>query len=558
MWAQLIGIVLGMCLLPRAWCERGRSVPRWLRRAILPISRIAQRPWLAVTIVGLASLGLSALLSSLNRQPLFYHDEFTYQLAAETFAAGRLTNPAHPHAAHFEVPHVLQHPTYSSKFPPAQGLWMAAGLRLANDSLVGIWLSTACAAAALCWLFYAAVPRRIAFLAGLACGLHAVLHVTWGQSYCGGAVALMGGALTYGATLRLLQKPAYWHGLPLGCGVLLLANSRPLEGALAAIPAAVACLWAGRVSVREHRFAHFVKACLISVMILGFGGWGMAVHNQAVTGSPWVMPYQLHHATYASSPIFLFQQAWKQKQIDDPLVDRFFRDDAQLSWYAQQNRSRWLVDRTVLFIIYTSTFCLIVGGLLLLHLPWLHSRLAWNFLLPALVFCAIGSAQTTWFHLHYLAPIVPAGALVLVLIAAQLWSGNVTHRRRLLILACALICSTLYLPALWPRLRFEQWANYRARLQANLEAKPGQHLVLIHYSQDHHTFEEWAYNGPEIDHQKVIWAKARSPAENRALLNYFAGRTIWRLEPRGNQRPRFEPYPDTAVTKPVPPLRNNS
>ena len=81
---------------------------------------------------------------------------------------------------------------------------------------------------------------------------------------------------------------------------------------------------------------------------------------------------------------------------------------------------------------------------------------------------------------------------------------------------------------------------------------------MIHYSQDHHTFEEWAYNGPAIDHQKVIWAKARSPAENRALLNYFAGRTIWRLEPRGNQRPRFEPYPDTAVTKPVPPLRNNS
>ncbi|HYA31059.1 MAG TPA: hypothetical protein VEI95_19735, partial [Acidobacteriota bacterium] len=198
------------------------------------------------------------------------HDEFSYLLAADTFAHGKLTNPTHPMWIHFETMHVIHVPSYASKFMPAQGAILALGQVLGGHPIVGAWLSMAFMCAAICWMLHACVPRRWALLGGVLTIIHPIIGVGgyWAQSYWGGAVAATGGALLLGGARRLLREPRVPFAVAVGIGLSILANSRPYEGLVLSLPVAIAML-IGLAGKHRFNLGLVVRRVLLPLGFIG-------------------------------------------------------------------------------------------------------------------------------------------------------------------------------------------------------------------------------------------------------------------------------------------------
>ncbi|MFL6464668.1 MAG: hypothetical protein ACJ73N_09705, partial [Bryobacteraceae bacterium] len=109
-----LGLTL-LCLilafaLPRLWNG-------WFSRVEQSLRAIARHRWLCAVLAGLFPIGLRLLLvPSYGAPSPFIHDEFAYLLQADTFASGRVTNPAPPLPQFFASVYILVDPTYSAEY----------------------------------------------------------------------------------------------------------------------------------------------------------------------------------------------------------------------------------------------------------------------------------------------------------------------------------------------------------------------------------------------------------------------------------------------------------
>jgi hypothetical protein len=531
---------------------------------------VTRRDAFPVLLTGVLSF-LIAIASARIRgmPPPRVHDEFSYLLAADTFAQGRLTNPTHPLWRHFESFHIIQRPTYASKYPPGQGLILAAGQVAFGSPAVGVWMSTALACAAIVWMLEGWVPRRWALVGGLLAALHPLI-LTWNRCYWGGAVAACGGALVLGAVGRPARRPRAGAGIAMGSGMTILAISRPYEGLVLTILAVVTLLVRTARRVGPPVPVLLRRVAAPALVILAPAVVGIAHYNDRVTGRIDRMPYMVHEQTYAVVPIFAWQPlrsepSYQHREIQEfhtrLLVGRYERLRTPEGFLGGcLSKLRLLASNTfpavgVLMMFITiepsdplfRSFVWSHIPILILQLPLLictYLLLGTGMRLPTVLLLAFSAAlmPSVWTSEQYASP---ALALVLLLTLQsmrhmQRWKlGNLRVGATLSWIAVAMYV-VWGLPSFSHQSKagdsFDDWPLARsmadrAQIQSRLSEVEGGHLVIVRYAPGHNLHAEWVYNAADIDGSKVVWAREMDAAANRELLAYFRDRRAWLLLP---------------------------
>ncbi len=454
-------------------------------------------------------------------------DEFSYLLAADTFAHGRLTNPTPPAADTLQSPHELVRPTYTSKYPPGQGLTLAAGQVLAGLPIVGVWVTLALAAAAVYWAAGAFVPVPWAVMAGLLAAA-GPQPVDWSHVYWGGGLAELGGALVIGAAARR-------NGWVLAAGLAVLANSRPYEGLALAVAAMVVLVGPGwRLQpppVAAEAATPVGRWWALGIVLIPTAIW-MGYDNARVTGHPlvppivayarqfdlypklWVLPVRAAPPAYPNGSMAAVHLGFERGQYDA------LRTPAGLARVEAARLWRFAADGV-------GTWVLLVP----LAASAMDRRARWVWAAVAATAAAV--AAETFFLPHYAAP-ATAGLIVLVVVGwrrlATWWPAAGVGIGVAVAVTAAASAATIGVDPV---------RTGRDDVAAGLGG--GRQLVFVRYGPGHASDDEWVYNDADPPAARVVWAHDGGAGVDAAVARAYPGRRAW-LVTVGAADLRVDPY----------------
>jgi hypothetical protein len=541
----IIAIATAFC-----WPRFGSRQFVWIESTL---KRVALRKHLAVALSGLTVLVLRVALLPLFPIPLpFLHDDFSFLLAADTFASGRLTNPTPLMWTHFESFHITMFPTYMSMYFPAQGLLLAAGKVFLGHPWFGILIVDALMCSALCWMLQAWLPPTWAFLGAMLAVLRLGLFSYWINTYIGGGfIAALGGALVLGALPRLMRGVQLRYGLLMAVGIVLLATSRPYEGLLLCLPVAAYLGHWLLFGTNRPTPARLFRCAALPLLLVIFAGAWMAYYDYRVFGRPLTLPYTINRATYGIAPYYVWQSPRPEPVYRHAVMRDFYAQDENRGYKNIHSLSGYLPNTMMKAVAGLLFFAGVVLTLPLIMVRRVLMDRRLRFLVICVFVLMAGMAIEIFLIPHYLAPFT-AVFYALGLQAMRhlrVWRPGgqpvgLAWVRFAVVLCCTLgvlraTASPLHIVVPeWPMCEWagmwygpDHYGTERVAIEDKLDHLPGKQLVLVRYSTGHDSEEEWVHNSPDIDNSKVIWAREMDAAENARLLEYYSDRNVWLVQP---------------------------
>jgi hypothetical protein len=552
----LIAVAVAFC-----WPRLGSRYFSTIEHAF---GRLARKQGLSVVIVGVTALLLRLAILPLCPIPQpFVQDDFSFLLAGDTFASGRLTNPTPAMWTHFESFQITMKPTYMSMYFPAHGIVLAMGKLLAGHPWYGVLLTTALMCAAICWMLQAWLPPAWALLGGILAILRLSLFSYWINTYSGGgSVAALGGALVLGALPRFMKAPQLRYSLLMAVGVILLLNSRPYEGLLLCLPVGVVFTrWALYGKNRPPAAVLLRRVAAPLVLIFAAGIW-MGYYNYRVFGNPLTLPYQVNRATYAMAPYYVWQPVRSEPVYRHKAMRDFYAYDELVNFEKFQTPSGFLILtllKPLRALLFFAGIALLVP-LIMLRRVLLDCRT--RFLVLCVLILTPGMLVELWLIPHYLAPLTAAFYAIglQAMRHLRLWTPERKPVGAAMVRFSVTVCVALSVVRLyasplhvklvdWPSGAWAsawygsgQLGDRRAQVETQLERFPGRQLAIVRYSAGHNCLDEWVYNAPDIDGSKVIWAREMDDANNLELIRYYKDRHVWLVQP-DLQPAEVSPYP---------------